>query len=353
MALTLDYRSPLEKLNSPPGSDKYSFELLKYPLNFDGIFTQGHYMNFYINVHMDDSYYQGNPVVSMPSKYLVPEGSGMFGISSLTGSYSDSYALYDGKLEGDNGSQGSGMLVKRKMYKRIKSAISLYIPNDDIRFKTSADWNKESLTARGGGLTTKLHLAQDVMSLARSSVENARNGYGKYSTGKTTSAMMAPWAIELVQTGMEKFFNFGKDDFLLGSFGFAINPNYLVLYKGLGLRDFSFKFVFVPSNQQEALNVRNIIKTFRFHAAPEVFNAQHGSARFHVAPSTFDIEFFYKNNENTKIPKISTCALTNIDVNYAPHSWTTFVDGMPVMTEMQLHFQEMELITKDKINQGF
>ena len=112
----------------------------------------------------------------------------------------------------------------------------------------------------------------------------------------------------------------------------------------------SFDFYFTPVNQQEALNVESIIKAFRFHAAPEVVGT---TGRFHIAPSTFDIEFFHKSAENTHIPKISTCVLTSIHVDYAPLGWSTHTDGMPVQTRMELKFMETQLITKEKIQMGF
>jgi hypothetical protein len=41
------------------------------------------------------------------------------------------------------------------------------------------------------------------------------------------------------------------------------------------------------------------------------------------------------------IPKVSTCVLESIDVNYAPNDvWSTYDDGMPTAIALQLHFKD-------------
>ena len=60
-----------------------------------------------------------------------------------------------------------------------------------------------------------------------------------------------------------------------------------------------------PRNEQESLSMRNIIKTLRFHGAPELNFA----GTFWIPPAEFDISFFHNGRENRNIPRINTCVL--------------------------------------------
>ena len=61
--------------------------------------------------------------------------------------------------------------------------------------------------------------------------------------------------------------------------------------------------------------------------------------------------------ENPNIPKISTCVLTSLDIDYAPNGFTTYEipgqpmpskgqTGMPVAIRLSLEFKETEMLTK-------
>jgi hypothetical protein len=75
-----------------------------------------------------------------------------------------------------------------------------------------------------------------------------------------------------------------------------------------------------------------------------------------IPPSEFDIKFYYSGKENDNIPKIGSCVLKDIQVNYAPQGWSAYEvpgqsatlggTGMPVGIEMTLSFQEITYITK-------
>ena len=118
--------------------------------------------------------------------------------------------------------------------------------------------------------------------------------------------------------------------------------------------------MFYPRSQREAREVIDIIEMFKYHQAPELLNGTYG--RFLVPPSEFDIQFMYNGQENENIPKVSTCVLTNVDINYAPtgtfaayetadsNSPTKGGTGMPVGIGLDLSFTETEIITKNSYN---
>jgi hypothetical protein len=137
--------------------------------------------------------------------------------------------------------------------------------------------------------------------------------------------------------------------------GFVANPMIEVLYSSPNLRDFRYDFVFYPRTQKEAFAVQEIINLFAFHQAPEILPGSSGY--FLVPPSEFDIEFHYNGKENVNIPKVSTCVLTGMDVDYAPNGWASYEvgngetssmggTGMPVGIKMSLSFKETTIVTK-------
>ena len=94
---------------------------------------------------------------------------------------------------------------------------------------------------------------------------------------------------------------------------------------------------------------------FRFHMAPEL-RSDHN--RFMTLPSEFDIHYMYqaedgKASENDYYNKISTCVLSNCKVDYTPDKVTSHADGSPVRITMSLTFKETEMLTKQRINEGY
>jgi hypothetical protein len=136
----------------------------------------------------------------------------------------------------------------------------------------------------------------------------------------------------------------------------TVNPKMEMIYSKPDFRSFSFEFMFYPRNEKEAIEVQRIIQKLKFHQAPELDKGTAGF--FLVPPSEFDIEFYYNGYVNPNIPKISTCVLTGIQLDYAPNGFTAYESpdtlgipvtgktGMPVAIRMRLDFSETEIMTK-------
>ena len=138
-------------------------------------------------------------------------------------------------------------------------------------------------------------------------------------------------------------------------FGQADNPYVEVLFQAMEVRTFTYNFDFAPRNEQEAAEVQNIIQIFRFHMAPEL---RGGQSRFLGLPSQFDIHYMFLSkdgvaDENFFYNRIATCVLQNCAVNYTPNGVKSFEDGGPTQTIMTLTFKEVELLTKDRIAEGY
>jgi hypothetical protein len=94
----------------------------------------------------------------------------------------------------------------------------------------------------------------------------------------------------------------------------------------------------------------------RFHGAPEINNGAGGVGvgLTWIPPAEFDITFFNKGVENFALPRINTCVLEGIDIDYSPHNkYATFRNGHPVAVTMVLYFREVEVAHKARIAKGF
>ena len=112
----------------------------------------------------------------------------------------------------------------------------------------------------------------------------------------------------------------------------------------------------MPRSKREADEVAEIIYAFKFHMLPEMTGGD-TSGRSLSYPSTFDIQYMYVNQENNYLHKISTCYLESMDITYGGARYTTFdgnEDGAPpVETNITLNFAEIELITRERVTEGF
>ena len=143
--------------------------------------------------------------------------------------------------------------------------------------------------------------------------------------------------------------------------GKIVAPRMELMFEGIGRRSFSYEFTFIPRSEQEAFTIEKIVRTFKLHMASNLVKGTGGKE--YSIPDTFEIAYMYKGNNNDFLNKISTCVLETMDVSYGGDKYVTYPmtvsdDGTiagppPQSTKVSLTFQELELITKDMIEQGY
>ena len=138
--------------------------------------------------------------------------------------------------------------------------------------------------------------------------------------------------------------------------GVIISDRLELAFKGVGKRNFTYDFKMIPKNQAEADEIRKIVFAFKANMLPE-FEGGNRAGRRLVVPNTFDIQYMYVGKTNDYLHKISTCVLQDMSVSYGGERYKTFdandVGAPPVETSMSLNFQEMELITRERIFEGY
>jgi len=329
--------SPKGPLAALYGSDKYSFQSHIYPQNL-GSDGRGHYINFYINVN-NAAQYQGS------MKWKIAQNTQ--GVAQ--GNLKPSSPLLSESVVGKNIADSVNAIqtnVLGRNTKRITQAISMYMPDQAINADYNINWQSTSLTDALGKAGLFGQAGKALGDLAGAiSTDGLQGAIRDVSTNPFAAEIAGMIGSNLGVTGQS------AGDFLMYASGQALNPQLEVLFKGIGFRNFQFVFYMSPKSPQEAQNCLEIIKTFKFHASPEISLR---GGRYWIMPSEFDIQFIHNGQENTNINKISTCVLEQIQVQYANNgNWSTFYDGVPTQIMLTLQFMEVEQMTRQRIDEGY
>ena len=168
------------------------------------------------------------------------------------------------------------------------------------------------------------------------------------------------------------------DDISLSQ-GVAINPFLGVSYKSPSLRTIEYSFPMQPKNRKEVEDCLAIIHAFKWHSSPEYAGnaaAKSGAKEAKEAgvedtgkieefegiidkailkyPDFFFMESYMGVEKNETIPRFGPAVCTNVSTNYSPQGlWRTFESGAPVNMLLSLSFQEMEIVTRERLKEGY
>ena len=154
-----------------------------------------------------------------------------------------------------------------------------------------------------------------------------------------------------VASGINSIMQNSAAKLILNKAGYVFNPQQQLLFEGIDFRTYQMSFTFSPVSREESSMVKKIIQTFRQYAAPTIIKQAAGM--FFIPPAIFEIEFRLNGQPNKNVNKVEESVITNIDVNYTPNGWASHEDGAPVQTTVTLSFQEIALIDRAKIAEGF
>lgn len=142
-------------------------------------------------------------------------------------------------------------------------------------------------------------------------------------------------------------FDISAETILARGFGIVPNSNLELLFLGPTLRQFGFTWRMSPRSENEARNVKRIIRFFKQGSAPRKSNSQSGAGAaslFLGTPNVFKLSYKTAGNkEISGLNKFKICALVNMQTVYAPDGqWAAYDEGQPVSVQMTLNFQEIE-----------
>jgi len=351
--------------NSDPlatsNENQYSYGSLRYPLDLGTTEEFGHYMLFHIFERTNSKYHgpqeveetiaAGTPFQRTETK-TIDKASLQFSQGVVRQEDDDSIANIFKRQDDSLSKSISGGLRKSGRLKRTKDTIALYMPNG-LKAEYSANYKNSELGMAGV-------LAPDLAGV--SSIDQLVSQLKAAGTGAAVRDTIADALAVGLTTKVAGFLSGadveGATRKILGK---AINPALEAIFTGVDLRNFNFNFRFTPRNESEFRTVDAIIKLFKFHMLPERTPGQN-IGRHLIFPSEFDLQFMFGGVENAWIPFASSCVLNKLDVNYGPGGESQFLQPIeapggkappPSEINMTLTFTETEIMTKEKIAEGF
>jgi len=342
VAAKLLNKSPLEIEDINPTShmkeNPYQYGTVYYPTETSNL-SEGHYIIFDVIMHNASKF----KAASFTSNKI--NGNAVVGdneISVFGKGPKTVQQLKSQKLNNRVTNPQSGLNQKNPTHNYISDSIILYTPAPSLKFSYNA--NYENLETGVAGL-----LGQSIGSLKAGAglADTLLNVGGE--AGQAVGRKMAFGAASLIPgfENAEAAYDKAK--------GQAVNPQLETIFKSVPFREFSFPFEFAPKNSKEKDSVHKIINMFKFHMLPEY---QKSSKGFFNVPSEFQITYMYRENRNTYIPRVSRCVLTSMAIDFAPEGvFTTFLadpqGAPPTLATMNLSFTETEIMTKERIAEGY
>lgn len=299
------------------GQSTYDFNYRVFPEDL-GQEDLAHYMVININVPV-----RRQPSLTNPSLFTRDESilwDDYSKVDTLRFRGQDSTFQGINPLDPNNSRRGINALTLSRGTRRIKESIALHMPNGGLVYTDENKYEEISMTALAGSLIT-------------SGIKNLLPE-GQF---RDAALKVADMTGNVIKRGGQIA-------------GYPINPSVEVLFATRPQRQWVFEVFLLPRSQVEVDTVREIIRTLRFYAAPEIT----GGGYFYLPPAEFDITFFHAGKENKQLPRINTCVLQRIDVDYAPEqSYSTFANGHPIATRLSLSFTEVEVLHKARVYEGF
>jgi hypothetical protein len=253
---------------------------------------------------------------------------------------------------------GASLGFNRPRIVRSTTSVSMFIP-DGNSVKSGHEWTEAATggiissllgTGAGGEDVSKLINASKIkggvsVSSTINAIKSAASAGQKSNAAQalkieTSNALGAIGGVGAVGKGIVRQ---------------AFNPRIEFLYASTAPRDFTYNFKMIPRNEQEADTIHTIVRLFREHSHPSVEDKYGNFLNF---PEQFEIEYSSYGKTNTYLNKISTCVLTAIDVNFDTESSLQFLrhnekGSPPLTTTMSLTFKETEILTANRIREGF
>ena len=237
--------------------------------------------------------------------------------------------------------------------------IALYIPGGALNTSYKSEYESVAL----GGLGTA---AGDVANVVEKGL-NSDAGFSLTDFASVVAAQATAVQSEGMKVGMLKageranVVQEGAKTIMERTTGAVLNPFLTAAYKGPSdMRTHDFDFQMLPQNKDESKSCMKIANTFKKAMLPS-----HAGGDSKTAPSmlfgypdTFTITFYV---DGRPLPKkdnpmfnVGKSVLTGCELNFDTENVPLFFDGTqyPVTISMKLSFMEIDVMYREKIDQG-
>ena len=345
-----------------------------------GVGNHGHYIMFYINeqdraaLRMGDRAGGGGIVDDPKRTYSIPDYIKKY--RALTNKYEPTSELYSTTLpktivnqdtpnidpstglirnseqgpqtqtiiDNTNRTSGSSIRIDRAPTRRLSTAIAMYMPSS-VQVTYGTEYQDTTI----GAVTEQaLNAYNDLLNMRGGDALGQLGKMGPNIANSLQNFMLGSVGIIPGFQGVKEAFEMKE--------GSVIADRLELAFKSVKKRNFQYTFKMIPKSRDEARTIREIVFAFKSNMLPEFVGGNRGGRRF-IVPNTFDIQYMYLEGSNNFLHHISTCVLENMNVSYGGERYKTFEaidDGAPPLeTSITLNFREMELITRERVHEGF
>jgi|LWDU01.1.fsa_nt_gi hypothetical protein len=222
------------------------------------------------------------------------------------------------------------------------SHIALYM-TQGLNMKDSMQYEDRASGIAGSFIDAKFEMSLDGIKKAVSDITDAAKAGATSSIGKGVLAAGSARLLGIGPTAALVPIIGGALDESTKKTQHVLTENPFITFKGVGLREWSFTWSFIPESEDESRAAKAIIHKFRVAMYPEKNTWTLGF------PMVFNIEYI-----NAEFPKMPEVALTSCSVDYNKDSNSFFMqNNEPVRMDMSLTFKELMPIYQKHIKQGY
>ena len=255
------------------------------------------------------------------------------------------------KPQGTKENSNQTISIDRAPTRRLDSVITMFMPADvKVNYKS----NYTDQTIGIGTQTASQAIGEGIRTGSfDAGVDAMMKNTGDLAASATRNALLTILSAAPMFEGAKEAVEIGL--------GTALTDRMEMAFKGIDKRKFQYTFKMLPKSQEEADMVYDIVLAFKKHSAAS-FKDGNRSGKTLIVPDTFNIQYMYDDNENQYIHKISTCVCKSVNVTYGGSGgYQTFeelgglgYDGAaPIETSIALAFEELELITQERVLEGY
>ena len=240
---------------------------------------------------------------------------------------------------------GQYVKVKRPATRRLDTAIALYMPAQ-VQVTYGTKYNDTEISPFAGAVGE--------------GISSVMSGGGLSDTYnrvvKTLGADIDKKVLGATMSVLDGIGISGAREALEIASGEIFADRMELAFKGVDRRSFQYTFKMIPRNSREAEEIRKIVFAFKANMLPELTQGKDRDTM--TVPNTFNIQYMYRGKENDYVHRVSECFLENVQVSYGGDRYKTFEphadDGAPpVETSIVLAFKEIEIMTRERIFQGY
>ena len=239
------------------------------------------------------------------------------------------------------GSNGSNILQRSSSVNLKNPLYQILLPMPQgISDENSVDWGDDSLNSlAAAGIAGATQAIEGDPGGAIGDFASAIGNVAKSGNGQDlVTNYFAAKAVNVFDA------NVSVESLLSRSSGQVLNPNMELLFKGVQLRSFNFTFNMAPRGPKEAIEVKNIIRTFKKSMAAKNSSGA-GAGLFISTPDIFQLEYRSGNGKHPFLNTFLPCALRSMNVDYSASGvYATYEDATPVHMRLTLSFQELNPI---------